>query len=94
MSLRAFAQGFAQTATPGIQMAFQRIGERRDTKRKEERQERLLGAQREYQKGVRDEDREYQESLRIASNEREDLIRSDNNIRNEFQTARTPEAVE
>ena len=94
MSLRAFAQGFAQTATPGIQMAFQRIGERRDTQRKEERQERLLGEQREYQKGVREEDREYQEGLRIASNEREDLIRSDNNIRNEFQTARTPEAVE
>ena len=94
MSLRAFAQGFAQTATPGIQMAFQRIGERKETKRKEERQEELLGEQREYQKGVRGEEREYQKGVLLADQEREDLLRSDNNIREELQTARTPEAVD
>ena len=94
MSLRAFAQGFAQTATPGIQMAFQRIGERKETKRKEARQEELLGEQREYQKGVLGEEREYKKGVRIAGEEREDLIRSEGNIRDEFQAARTPEAVE
>ena len=94
MSLRAFAQGFAQTATPGIQMAFQRIGERKETKRKEARQEELLGEQREYQKGVLGEEREYKKGVRIAGEEREDLIRSEGNIRVEFQAARTPEAVE